>query len=937
MNKTACRSFKIFSSFSGERDMFYQNEQNRILGGWCLLVMVCVVLTESILFASEGGNRSSNPSRGEEMRMNSILLNGQWEYTIGNGDEQAETREGATRLKWQTVTLPGPFMSWNNDVAANTRFVWTRRTFTLSDAQSASLAVLRWNQISCGAEAFVNGRKVGENPPTGPYQVILPAGVLKAGENVIVLKVTGAAAVPKARSGSALIPAGFGPGMPAVHGDVWIDFADTAYMKWILALPDLAASKVRIRVTLTGVEPAEGLTLSAEVRSWPDGQPMGKGETTAVFKPTSDPLGEGEHAYIEVPMPGFKPWTPEQPNLYTAQVTLRCGTKTLDMAPIRFGMREIAVAKGDYFLNGRTLRLRGSELVFEWQWNVPGIVGKEKDYLVTEAREMSMNAFRTHTMPPPPLWADICDENGTMILAEFPCLYNYADYKFTPDEYAVWHRNVLSDAAGWMARLWNHPAVVMWVLSNESNRDREWETGPYHDFVRSLDPTRPTMRTGDTGTAENYDVHTCGNTIDPIEGEMLGGIASWFQEANGRPVTNSEYMNIFDRPLCQWTGREDKAADALAYAQLGMEHTEAMRRARLDALLPYMYAGWTRGRTGRVWKAGFAHPASAAWHSALSPVLASLDLFNASYATGQEVRSDLYLINDSWHDASIHVDLMLTDECPEFIPEAPSFDKPVARWSYDFTLKADSMTSTPLTWRLPEREGSYWLTARTTGLSGRPVLSQRFVRAVRPSEVPEALRERRFVVLGMDDTAENWFRSRGLRTVRDIEALTPGKFVVVIWNAAHLTLAEKQQTDTFRKFAQAGGRIIVLATRTWDWRELCNIRIGDVRGSRVFPYPDVKHPMLAGIESEWLTRWNGDSGTVAVGSLDGPVLATAKKILWVREPKNCVAAEVPLTDGKGAILFVQLELQDRLDRSKPDYDPVAEKVLLNLLAGRSQK
>ena len=49
-----------------------------------------------------------------------------------------------------------------------------------------------------------------------------------------------------------LIPAGFGVGLPEVTDDVWMDFADTAYMKWILALPDLAQQRVKIRVTPTG-------------------------------------------------------------------------------------------------------------------------------------------------------------------------------------------------------------------------------------------------------------------------------------------------------------------------------------------------------------------------------------------------------------------------------------------------------------------------------------------------------------------------------------------------------------------------------------------------------------------------------------------------------------------------------------------------------------
>jgi len=921
-----------------------QDRSESALGG-CLLGIVCAAVIAAVGGAAGASDTSRGPFDWEGRRVNSVLLNGHWEFAPGDGSEQAETSEGANRLHWRAVTLPGLFMPWNQEVANQTKFFWARRSFKVTPDQARGMAVLRWNRIACGAAAFINGRKVGENEPTGPFQVIVRAGVLRPGENQIVLKIRGAASVPRSRSGNALIPAGFGVGMPEVTDDVWMDFADAAYMKWVLALPDLATSRVKIRVTPTGMDPLDDLKVVAQVSSWPQGKVMGEGQASARLTPSPDPFG-GEHFFVEVPMPGFQPWTYEEPRLYTAEVALRRGEKTLDAVTIRFGMREITIADGHYLLNGKALRFRGSELVFEWNWG-DTITGKEFDYIVTEAREMSMNAFRTHTMPLPPLWANICDENGTMILAEFPCLYNYQDYKFTAEEYAIWHKNVLSDAAGWMGRLWNHPAVVMWVLSNESNRDSEWETGPYHDFVRALDPTRPTMRTGDTGTAENYDVHTCGNVEDTLEGNLIPGIPSWFSEAKGRPVTNSEYMNYFGRPATQWTGKEDKDADALACAQLGMEHTEAMRRARLDGMLPYMYAGWTRTRlaarvreTGKgsaVWKAGYASPLSACWHSSLSPVLASLDLFDPDYLPGQEVRTDLYLINDSWHDAAIHVDLLLTEECPEFIPEASCFDRPIARWSYDFTLKADTLAKTPVTWKLPDHEGSYWLTARTTGIPGRAVLSQRFVRAVRPPEVPAPLRPGHFVVLGGDAVADTWFQSHGLPVDHSLENLVPGKHVVVIWNAAHLSTAEKRQTRVLREFAASGGRVIVLATRTWDWTELCDIRIGEMQGSRAFPYQGTSHSMLAGIRPEWLTRWNGLPGTVAAGSLNSPALATAERILWVREPKTCVAAEVPVAEGKGTILFSQLDVSRHVDRSKPGYDPVAERVLINVLQGTYSK
>jgi len=667
---------------------------------------------------------------------------------------------------------------------------------------------------------------------------------------------------------------------------------------------------------------------------------MGEGRAPAKLVPDPDPLG-GEHFFVEVPMAGFEPWTYEKCPLYTARVTLLKAGQVLDEVTVRFGMREIGVRNRDYQLNGRRLALRGSNLVFEWDWG-DTITGHEFDYLVTEAREMSMNSFRTHTRPPPRLWADIGDEHGTMFLAEFPVLFNYQDYKFTEEEWEIWHRNCLLDAAGWMTRLWNHPSVIMWVLSNESRGDNAWEEGPFQELVNRLDPTRPTLRTGTTGTRENYDVHACGNVTDTVEGNLPPAIPGWFKEAGDRTTTCTEYMNYFGHPMTQWTGVDDRTANALAVAQIGAEHTEAMRRARLDGIWPYMYAGWTRTRlaarvreTGQgsvVWKANYAAPESAAWHSSLSPVLASLDLFDPDYRTGQELATDLHLINDSWHEAKVHVDLLLTRECPEYIPEAKCFGQPINKWSFDFTLEADSVRKVPVVWRLPDDEGSFWLTARLTGVEGRPVLSQRLVRAFKPPVVPDSARQRTFVVLGGGEAAMGFFKTWGLRATDDFDSLAPDTHVVVIWSATHLTDDEKRQARSLCDFASRRGRVIVLSTPSWDWPELCDVKIHhEPRFSRVFPQRGATTGRLQGIDPQWLIRWNGLPGTVALGSLEGEAMERAERLLWAREPKTTVMAWVPTASSEGRILFSQLDLQRRVEPSSPAYDLAAERILLGLL------
>ena len=154
--------------------------QNRAWGvvGGCFSAIVCIVMITAVSRAG-ASNTSRNLSDWEGRRTNSILLNGDWEFSPGDGSEQAESPDGANRLHWQAVTLPGPFMPWSQEAANQTKFVWARRSFKVTPAQAQGLAVLRWNRIACGAAAFINGQKVGENEPTGPFQVIVPAGVLQ--------------------------------------------------------------------------------------------------------------------------------------------------------------------------------------------------------------------------------------------------------------------------------------------------------------------------------------------------------------------------------------------------------------------------------------------------------------------------------------------------------------------------------------------------------------------------------------------------------------------------------------------------------------------------------------------------------------------------------------------------------------------------------------
>jgi hypothetical protein len=80
-----------------------------------------------------------------------------------------------------------------------------------------------------------------------------------------------------------------------------------------------------------------------------------------------------------------------------------------------------------------------------------------------------------------------------------------------------------------------------------------------------------------------------------------------------------------------------------------------------------------------------------------------------------------------------------------------------------------------------------------------------------------------------------------LTTAHDLDIPDAEKDTIVIWNAGYLTAAQKNRTETLRRFVTAGGRAVVLGTRHWDWSELCDVKIGHTSGSRAFRNEDVNN------------------------------------------------------------------------------------------------
>jgi hypothetical protein len=466
----------------------------------------------------------------------------------------------------------------------------------------------------------------------------------------------------------------------------------------------------------------------------------------------------------------------------------------------------------------------------------------------------------------------------------------------------------------------------MWVLTNEPGEDHEWEAGPYHDFVRSLDPTRPTMRTGETQLATEtvVDLHPTGNYNFGPDGQLMLDMAQAAGSKDpDRALANSEYMNVFgprQRVVHRRLGRPDHPYAARDFAECAAEDTEAMRRLRFDCILPYMYAGWPRFR-GNNWRPDFPTPMAAALHSSMAPVLASLDIFSRNFVAGTPMTTPLHLINETWDDVSAEVTVYLTPKDPLFVPASRALEAAIRTQTFDVELAANSVDVRDVEWRVPEEPGVYYLAAVIEREGARPVVSQRTVRAVLPPQAPQI---GTVLTVGADDALRRLLDKHGIEHTEAAQAPD----VVLVWGAPG---AGGPAPAQLRELAERGAIVVLSEPDGWPWEDLTGLNAGEKRypQSNVFPFVG-NPPVLAGVDRECLKRWNGLPGVVSFGNLFGDGLGQAERVLWSGVNEDPVLVRIHM--GEGQIVVSMLTLRDHIGAGER-YDPVAEQILLNLLAG----
>lgn len=186
-------------------------------------------------------------------------------------------------------------------------------------------------------------------------------------------------------------------------------------------------------------------------------------------------------------------WSPDEPVLYTANVSLLNQGKHLDRLSMRFGVRDIRFTPQEGMtLNGKPILLRGGCIHHD-----NGFLGSAA-YDEAEIRKVELmkahgfNAVRCAHNPPSPRFLSACDSLGLLVIDES---FDQWLRPKNPDDYHLyfneWYRE---DIASMVRRDRNHPSVFLWSIGNEIADRADPEGVSIADSLReeilSMDPTR---------------------------------------------------------------------------------------------------------------------------------------------------------------------------------------------------------------------------------------------------------------------------------------------------------------------------------------------------------------------------------------------------------------------------------------------------------------
>ncbi|MGQ1783662.1 sugar-binding domain-containing protein [Saccharicrinis sp. GN24d3] len=422
-------------------------------------------------------------------------FNKQWKFILDE-DKENFAKENFNDASWTPLDVPH---DWAFEKGVRTGgdqgqgggyhdggIGWYRKSFQVKNKSLSSTTYVNFEGVYMNSEVWINGQHLGKRPYgyiSFRYDI---SEYLQEGKNTIAVRVDNSLE-PSARW---YHPCGIYAPVQLIEVNPLHISPNGIFVTTPEISEDKGSVNAQVKLTVSGKVPPKTILKTSILSS--DGRVIAKAKHSV--SDTSKPF--------DLKMDVSKPqlWSPETPALYVLETKVMVGKKVIDVVKTNFGFRTVKWEQSTgFWLNGENIKLKGA--CEHWEggpvggaWTKPMLRWK-----LQLLKDMGLNAIRPSHNPTPPMFYDICDEIGLLVMDEiFDGWHKKAPQDYGKQAFNDWWQR---DIKEWITRDRNHPSIFVYSLGNETHSDIAPELVK---FSRNIDNTR--LYTSGAGNSEDMDI-----------------------------------------------------------------------------------------------------------------------------------------------------------------------------------------------------------------------------------------------------------------------------------------------------------------------------------------------------------------------------------------------------------------------------------------------
>lgn len=504
--------------------------------------------------------------RPQMVRNDWMNLNGIWQFQPGNAGDPVPAGQTLTG----DILVPFPVESAISGVMEHHDRLWYRRLFEVPSQWDGQRILLHFGAVDWEAEVYINGTSAGIHK--GGYDAFsfdITPYLNPSGSQELIVRVfdpTDNAGI--ARGKQTLYPGGIMyTSCTGIWQTAWLEPVPLVSITELKLIPDIDRNMLKVTGYTSDLLP----DLTVQATAYDNGNAVGT---------VSGAIEEELHLVMHNP----KLWSPDTPFLYDLTVVLKQGETVIDQVDSYFGMRKISLGTVDgiikILLNNEFVFLMGPLDQGFWP---DGVYTAPTDealrYDIEQTIAMGFNMTRKHIKVEPARWYYWCDKLGLMVWQDMPSMNSY-----TGNPQPIDAPQFKTELTRLVQTHWNNPAIIMWVLFNESQGQHDTEQ--LCQYVKDMDPDRlVNQASGGThyGVGDVLDIHSYPPPNYPVSSTQAracgeyGGIGMrvtdhmWDENSWGYTMVNSgeELAAVYDSYSQQLNSfKTNQGLSAAVYTQI---------------------------------------------------------------------------------------------------------------------------------------------------------------------------------------------------------------------------------------------------------------------------------------------------------------------------------------------------------------------------------